>query len=64
MDVQGFGSTFASGFYQTATSGFGASGMGGSQRPQSSLMDKMSIDGASNPNLTEAGDDDEEERRA
>ena len=38
--------------------------MGGSQRPQSAAMDKMSIDGASNPNLTEAGDDDEEERRA
>lgn len=65
MDAQGFGSTFTSGFYNTATSGFG-----GSMRPQSAFMNKMSIDGASmggnsaNPNLTEAGDDDEEERRA
>jgi len=36
-------------------------------RPQSVGMNRMSIDGGSiggNPNLTEAGDDEEEERRA
>ena len=62
MDLQGFGNTQASGFFNnTSTSGFGGSLM----RASSSFMQKMSTDGASgnvNPNLTELGSDDEERR--
>lgn len=67
MDLQGFGNTQASGFFNnTSTSGFGGS-MGAGMRPSSSFMHKMSTDGASmtgnaNPNLTELGSDDEERR--
>ena len=67
MDVQGFGSTFASGFYQT-TSDFGAT-MSSSFRSQSALMrmesraDDIQETMSSNPLKTELGDDEEEERR-
>ena len=40
MDVQGFGDTFATGFYQTATSGFGAGSMNGTARSQSFIANK------------------------
>ena len=63
MDVQGFGSTFAGGFYQTASSGFGAA----ASRPQSAHMkgnnDSRLGQPSAQPLMTENGDD-EDERRA
>jgi len=64
MDAQGFGSTFTSGFYQTASSGFNV----GSIRPQSAIMGNSNnlAMGANetNPLMTEAACEEEEERRA
>lgn len=63
MDVQGFGETITSGFFQTSTSGFGHS----ASRPQSAFMRNASMNALAKPDdpaMTEAGEDDEAERRA
>lgn len=64
MDVQGFGNTMTSGFFQTQTSGFGER----AARPQSAFMRADSMNAFARPNddgtLTEAADDEDEERRA
>ena len=76
MDVQGFGDTFATGFYQTASSGFKPTGyMGGTVRSTQSFkvnnkVNKVTrgsiVDNAqenNNPLMTEGGNEDEDEER-
>ena len=64
MEFQGFGSTFASGFYSTTTSGFGAA----AARPQSAFMTEGDGFGHTEintqPLMTEGDISDEDEHRA
>ena len=68
MDVQGFGSTFASGFYQTASAGFGAASLDGPGRPQSAFThthgSELGRRDLASALMTEGGDDPDAERRA
>lgn len=71
MNMQGFGSTFASGFYKTTTSGFGAAASMGATARSMNFSAVNRAEGSSalaemhdNPLMTEGPDEEEEERRA